>query len=254
MVKRKAGKKRRPSRPRVVLVGEQTLVLEALRHGLASELDVEGCVSDIVMLDEALALAPDAAVFHFPAARAEGLDQLRRLRRAVPDAAVVVLAEDEDPRLAAEAFGLGVHGWVLKSSTVSELVAGVRSALSGRRYLTALVAGGRVEALPRTVRTPGHGSGIRPREREVLQLLGEGKVMREIGVELGITTRTVAFHKYRMMENLGVQTTAELLQLAFRDRMLSPGSRLNSREPVVSVQGAAQGRFTSDAARKEGRR
>ena len=207
------------ARSRVLLIGEQTLVLEALRHCLEGKLDVDGHVSGMARIDDALHFRPDAAVIHLPASRNGGLDQLRRFRETAPGVAVVVLATDEDPRLAARAFRLGVHGWVLKSSTVPDLAAAVRGALAGRRHLSPRVAGGRIDALPEPAGLESPLRRIRPRERQVLRLLGEGLVMREIGAELGITTRTVAFHKYRMMETLGVRSTAALLRLAVREQM-----------------------------------
>jgi len=102
---------------------------------------------------------------------------------------------------------------------VPDLAAAVRGALAGRRHLSPRVAGGRIDALPEPAGLESPLRRIRPRERQVLRLLGEGLVMREIGAELGITTRTVAFHKYRMMETLGVRSTAALLRLAVREQM-----------------------------------
>jgi len=158
-------------------------------------------------------------VIHLPASRTDGLEPLRRFRAAAPEVRVVVLAEDENPDRAAEAFRIGVDAWVLKSSTTADLAAAVRAALAGRRYLTPVVAHGNVDALPGPADLESHRGQLRPREYQVLQLLAEGLVMREVGAQLGITPRTVAFHKYHMMETLGVRSTAELLQFAAREEM-----------------------------------
>jgi DNA-binding NarL/FixJ family response regulator len=123
----------------------------------------------------------------------------------------------EDPHLAAEAFRLGAFGWVLKSSTATELVHAVKAALRGRRFLTALVAGGDIDALPAPVSHATQAERLTPREREVLRLLAQGRSMKEAAFELGITPRTIAFHKYRVMKLLGIRTSAELVQYPVRN-------------------------------------
>lgn len=210
---------------RVLLTGEPTLVLEGLRYCLESELDVNARLSELGVASEAEVRDCDAMVYQFPASHAEGLEQTHRIHRVAPEVALVILADDADPRLAAAAFALGVHGWVLKSSTVPELAAAVRAALGRQRYLTSLVAHGDIDALPEPGGIVDRRARIRPREREVLRLLAEGRVMREIGAELGIAPRTVAFHKYRLMKTLGVKSTAELIQVAVRERIVGPGAR-----------------------------
>ena len=207
------------AKPRVLLAGEQTLVLEAVRHCLESELGIEGCVTNIVRRREALGFDPEAAVVHLSVSRGEGLDQLRRVREAAPAVRVVVLAEDDDPQLVAEAFRLGASGWVGGSSPIADLSAAVQAALAGRPLPSRFAAPGGPAAPPRSAVRARPRKPLRPRERQVLRLLAKGKVMREIAAELGITSRTVAFHKYRMMDSLGVRSTAELLRFAVTEEM-----------------------------------
>ncbi|HYN91177.1 MAG TPA: response regulator transcription factor [Thermoleophilaceae bacterium] len=128
--------------------------------------------------------------------------------------------EDPQPQLAAEAFRLGASGWVLKSSTATELGEAVRAALRGKRYLTTLIARGDIDALPVPVASARPAEQLTPREREVLQLLAEGKAMKEVAAILGITPRTVAFHKYRIMGSLGIRSSAELVRWAVRSRIV----------------------------------
>jgi DNA-binding NarL/FixJ family response regulator len=143
-----------------------------------------------------------------------GFEAVRWVRECYPATRVVFLSMSEDPALAAEGFRLGAFGWVLKTSPVDELLEGVREAAQGRRFLTRRIAKGEIADLPSGSAPAGPGQ-LTPREREVLVLLVEGKSMREVAGVLGITRRTVAFHKYRMMESLGIRTSTELLKFAF---------------------------------------
>jgi DNA-binding NarL/FixJ family response regulator len=149
-----------------------------------------------------------------------GLEACRQIRQALPATRLVVLTVHEDAALAAEAFRGGASGFVVKSSAASELLQAIRYALAGRRYLTPKIAGGDVRALPAQTPEGSPVDRLSSREREVLQLVAEGRGMKEIGARLGITTRTVAFHKYRLMEKLGVHSTAELVQIAARHRLV----------------------------------
>ena len=121
--------------------------------------------------------------------------------------------------MAAEAFRLGALAWVLKSATAAELVRAVRQALEGHRFLSRAIAGGDVAALPDVTVARSLAEDLTPREREVLRLLAQGRVMKQVAAELGITTRTVAFHKYRVMRHLGVTSNAELVQFAMRNNL-----------------------------------
>lgn len=207
--------------PRILIAEDQALLLELFRRLLEAEFEIVGSVADgAALVDEAVRLEPDVIVTDVSMPRMGGIEAARRLRAILPASRVVFLTVNEDPRLAAEAFRLGAFAWVLKSSTATELVHAVREAVQGRRYLTRLVAHGKMNELPPPQDAECSVEQLTPREREVLQLLAEGKLMKEVAGVLGITARTVAFHKYRMMETLGIRSSAELIQFAVRSRVV----------------------------------
>jgi DNA-binding NarL/FixJ family response regulator len=145
-----------------------------------------------------------------------GMDACRKLQPQLPKAKWVFLTVNEDPDMAAEALGMGASAYLTKSSAASELFTAVESAMRGGRYITPLIAKG----LPMSVFLQGepreHSRTLTARQRQVLQLLAEGRVMKEVASTLGVTTRTVAFHKYSIMKQLGVKTSAELVQHAVK--------------------------------------
>jgi DNA-binding NarL/FixJ family response regulator len=195
---------------RILVADDHTLVLEAVSYLLEDEFAVVGKVNDAsLLLQEVERLKPGVIVAAVPM----GFEAVRWVRECYPATRVVFLSMSEDPALAAEGFRLGAFGWVLKTSPVDELLQGVREAAQGRRFLTRRIAKGEITALPSDTAPAGAGQ-LTPRERQVLALLVEGKSMQQVAGTLGITRRTVAFHKYRMMESLGIRTSTELLKFA----------------------------------------
>jgi DNA-binding NarL/FixJ family response regulator len=195
---------------RILVADDHTLVLEAVSYLLEDEFAVVGKVNDAsLLLQEVERLKPGVIVAAVPM----GFEAVRWVRECYPATRVVFLSMSEDPALAAEGFRLGAFGWVLKTSPVDELLQGVREAAQGRRFLTRRIAKGEIAALPSDSAPAGAGQ-LTPRERQVLALLVEGKSMQQVAGTLGITRRTVAFHKYRMMESLGIRTSTELLKFA----------------------------------------
>ena len=209
-----------PGRPRVLLADDHVLLLEAFRRMLEPEVAVVGAVADgAALVEQALALEPDLVVADVSMPRMNGLEAARRLRGELPRTRVVFLTVNEDPQLAAEAFALGASGYLLKSSTATELTDAIQAVLAGRRYLSQRLAGGDPEALPAAASAERPLEQLTLRERDVLKLLAEGLSMKQIGAQLGIAARTVAFHKYRMMETLGVRSSAELVSFAVENRL-----------------------------------
>ena len=207
-------------RARVLLADDHVLLLEAFRRMLEPAFEVVGAVADgAALVEQALALEPDLVVADVSMPRMNGLEAARRLRGELPGTRVVFLTVNEDPQLAAEAFALGASGYVLKSSTAAELHAAILAVLAGRRYLSKRLAGGDPDALPAAASAERPLERLTLRERDVLKLLAEGLTMKQIGVELGIAPRTVAFHKYRMMESLGLRSSAELVSFAIENRL-----------------------------------
>ncbi len=209
-------------RPRVLLADDHRLLREAFTHLLEANCNVVGAVGDgRALLAAAKALQPDVVVLDIAMPLLNGLDAARQLKRLMPAVKVIFLTVSEDPELAAEAFRVGASGFLLKNSAASELHQAIQEALQGRSYVTPQITRGLVGALidvPESGRKPGEPS---PRQREVLQLLAEGHSMKKIGRILKITPRTVAFHKYSMMKELGIKSSAKLVQFAVKQHVVS---------------------------------
>jgi DNA-binding NarL/FixJ family response regulator len=148
-----------------------------------------------------------------------GLEAGRQIRRKLRDVKLVFVTMNEDADLAAEAFRAGASAYLLKRSASSELATAIREVMQGRSYVTPLITEGLVGSLLRVEEQKTSGE-LTPRQREVLQLLAEGRSMKEVANVLNLTPRTVAFHKYRMMEQLKVRSTAELVQYAVKHHIV----------------------------------
>jgi DNA-binding NarL/FixJ family response regulator len=203
------------SRPRVVLADDHGLLLEAFEKLLEPEYDVVGKFTDgAALLAAAESCRPDVIVLDVSMPGISGLEAARRLGATMPFVKLIFLTMNEDPDIAAEAFHLGVSGYLLKASAVGELFGAIRDALAGRRYMTAGVA----RHLAESERQP---VPLTPRQEDVLRLLAEGLTMKEVADRLDLTTRTVAFHKYEIMRRRGLRTSAELVKLAIQRGLLS---------------------------------
>jgi DNA-binding NarL/FixJ family response regulator len=205
-------------RPRVLLADDHRLVAEALKSLLAPEFDLVGVVEDGRALVEAAGtLRPDVIVADVTMPHLNGIDALIELRQRGDRVPVVFLTMHRDATFARRALDAGASGFVLKHSAPVELVTAIRAALEGRTYLTPQLAG---EVLESMKQGPERGGGptaaLTPRQREVLQLLAEGRSTKQIARSLAISTRTVEFHKYQMMETLGLHTNAELIHFAIK--------------------------------------
>jgi DNA-binding NarL/FixJ family response regulator len=207
-------------KPRVLLADDHALVLGAFEKLLAGECEIVGKVGDGRALVAAVeTLKPDVVVLDISMPLLNGLEAGRQIKQKARDVKLVYLTMNEDPDLAAEAFRAGASGYLLKRSAASELMTAIREVCRGRSYITPLVAEGLVEALQHaSEHSPG--GDLTPRQREVLQLLAEGRSMKEVAAVLNLTPRTVAFHKYQMMEQLKVKSTAELIQYAVKHHIV----------------------------------
>jgi DNA-binding NarL/FixJ family response regulator len=200
-------------RPRILLADDHTILLDAFKALLESEFDVVGAVTDgRALLAECARVTPDVVVLDIAMPLLNGLDAGRQIKSERRSVKLIYLTMNPEPRLAAEALRLGASGYLLKSSAATELQQAIREALKGRSYITPLIAGEVVNALLETREAPE----LTTRQREVLQLLAEGRSMKEVGGILNVAPRTVAFHKYRMMEQLRLKTSAELIQFAVK--------------------------------------
>lgn len=206
------------TRARILLADDHVLLLEAFRGLLEPEFEVIGMVTDgRALVTECLRLNPDVVVLDIAMPLLNGLDAGRQLKTERRGVKLIYLTMNPDPELAGEALRFGASGYVLKTSAAGELTQAIREALRGRSYITPLITGDVVGALLQR-RT---GPELTTRQREVLQLLAEGRSMKQVGDILNLTPRTVAFHKYRMMEQLRLKTSAELIQFAVRQGVVS---------------------------------
>jgi DNA-binding NarL/FixJ family response regulator len=209
------------SRPRVVLADDHTLLLEAFTKLLGEECEVVGTVSNgHALLEAAAKLRPDVAVVDIAMPLLNGIDAARRLKQLHPDIRIIFLTMNEDPDLAAEAFRAGASGYLLKRSAASELLTAIREVMKRRSYVTPLVTEGLVGSMMRQREVGRVTENLTPRQREVIQLIAEGRSMKEVAAILNIAPRTVAFHKYRIMALLKIKTTAELIQYAIRHHIV----------------------------------
>jgi len=210
-------------RPRILLADDHKLMAEALQHLLQTDFDVVGTVSDGRALIKAAAeLKPELVVVDIGMPLLNGLDAADQLKALHPDIKIIFVTQNREPRYAVEAFRRKASGYLLKDSAASELTTAIREVLQGRSYVSPLIAKGMLNhALNPAPGDPGVRE-LSPREREVLQLLAEGKSMKEVAGVLDISPRTVEFHKYRVMELLGVKTNAELVQYAIKHGLIAP--------------------------------
>ena len=207
------------TRPRILLADDHTILLDAFRALLEAEFDVVGTVTDgRMLLEECARLHPDVVVLDIAMPLLNGLDAGRQLKAAQSPVKLIYLTMNPNPDLAGEALRLGASGYVLKSSAATELKQALREALKGRSYITPLITRDVVGSL---IHRRAGVPELTSRQREVLQLLAEGRSMKEVGAILNLTPRTVAFHKYRMMEQLRLKTTAELVQFAVRQGVVA---------------------------------
>lgn len=208
-------------RPRVVIVDDHTLLAEACRKLLEQDCDVLGTYSDArAFLADFPQLAVDVIVLDVMMPLLNGLDTAREVLRLKPAVRVIMLTMTEDADVAAEAFRTGVAGYLLKRSAASELSLAVDEVMNRRFYLTPLLTKDFVGTLVQESRHVKPLHQLTTRQREVLQLLAEGRSMKEVGAILHLSARTVAFHKYRMMEHLRVSSTAALIQFAVREGLV----------------------------------
>jgi DNA-binding NarL/FixJ family response regulator len=204
----------------VLLADDHTLVAEALKSLLAEPFDLVGVVHDgRALVEAAEKLRPDVIVTDISMPLLNGLEAVRQLRERQPETRIVVLTMHRDTHLAASAFRAGVSGYLLKISPSEELVKAIREVAQGRSYVTSLLAKDLINLLMDTAPRENEAP-LTARQREVLQLIAEGRTMKEVAGLLNISPRTAESHKYDIMQALSVRTTAELVQCAVRMKLV----------------------------------
>jgi len=208
-------------RSRILIADDHTLVAELCKKLLEPEFEVVGIVTDgCALVRTAADLRPDVIVVDIAMPVLSGLDAARQVKQMSPAVKIIFLTMNPDPEVAAEAFRKGASGYLLKTSAATEMITCVRDVLRGKPYLSPMISKDTVDFLRRQhkklVQEPER---LTERQREVLRLLAAGKGMKEIASILKMTTRTVAFHKYRMMEVLGAKSISDLVKYAVRNNI-----------------------------------
>ena len=205
------------SQARLVLADDHELLIDGIRKLLTPEFEVVETATDgksAVLAFERF--QPDILLLDVGLPLLNGIEVARQVRKISPDARIVFVTMQTQKHYVEEAFRLGARGYVLKQSAARELVTALRAVLNGSIYVSPLIderlASGPVQLKGKSIEL--FGGGLTPRQREVLQLVAEGKAGKEIAAILGISTRTVEFHKAGIMESLGMRTTAELTRYA----------------------------------------
>jgi len=208
-------------RPRILLADDHTLVVEGFRKLLEPDFEIIGVVSDgQALLSVAMQEKPDVTILDIGMPLLSGIEAGRELKKRLPRMKLIVLTMNEDPDIAREALRQWASAYLVKKCAGSELTTAVREVLKGKSYVTPRLA---QKIMDEFVRDPriGRTKELTPRQREVLHLLAEGHTMKETGEALHLTPRTVAFHKYRIMEEFGLKTNSDLVRFAIRERIVS---------------------------------
>jgi DNA-binding NarL/FixJ family response regulator len=211
------------NRSRILIADDHTLVADLCKRLLDAEFDVVGVVTDgRALVRTAAELKPDVVVVDIAMPILNGLDAGQKVKELLPAVKLVYLTMNTDIEVAAEAFRRGASGYLLKTCASSEVVIAVRDVLRGKSYLSPGIPRDTFDFLRRQHKTlVEDGERLTERQREVLQLLAEGKGMKEVGLILNMATRTVAFHKYRIMEMLGAKSGADLVKYAVRNHLIA---------------------------------
>jgi DNA-binding NarL/FixJ family response regulator len=210
------------AKPRVLLADDHTIVMEAFTSLLGPEFEIVGIVADgRALLKKAEQTRPDIVILDLSMPLLNGMDAGRELKKRLPQTGIIVVTMSEDFDLATEALRNWASAYLLKKSAASELVKAIREVLHGRTYVTPRVA---QRMLQRFVRDPrvDKEKHLTPRQREVLQLLAEGRTMKEAAAVLSISERTVAFHKYQIMDEHGLKSQSDFVMFAIRQHVIVP--------------------------------
>jgi len=210
-------------RPRILLADDHTMLLDAFVSLLEPHCEIVGtAVNGRRLIELALETNPEIIILDISMPELNGMDACAQLRVKLPDVRFIFLTVNEDPGIAAEAISLGASAFLLKSSASTELTLAIESALTGQTYITPLITKGEpLSVFLRDAAKPG-SEKLTARQREVLQLLAEGKPMKEVAKILNLTPRTIAFHKYTIMAQLGLNNSAELVQYAVEHHLVTP--------------------------------
>jgi len=208
-------------RPRIVLADDHKMVLDALKGVIEPEFEVVGTFGDgLALVEGAPSLNPSVIVLDIQMPTMNGLNAGRRVKQLMPTVRLIYLTMNQDPDMAAEAFRLGASAYLLKNSAATELVQALRQVVRGGSYITPLLTKDMVGSFVQNFKLRKSPSQLTLRQREVLQLLAEGRSMKEAAFILHLSPRTVAFHKYTMMEHLNIRSSAQLIEYAMKTSLV----------------------------------
>lgn len=211
---------RRP-RARLLIADDHVLLAQACKSLLEPEFEVVAIVNNgRALLEVASELKPNVVIVDIAMPQLNGLDAGEQLKRANPAIKLVYLTMNAEADVAAEAFRRGASGYVVKDSAAEELITAIRHALKGESYLSPSITRDTVELLLKKDKSSQAEKRVTARQAEVLQLLAEGRSMKEIASLLNIKPGTIAFHKYKIMESLGLRTNTELLRYAMKHHII----------------------------------
>lgn len=208
--------------PRILIADDHTLVCEAFRKMVEPPYQVVGTVKDgRALLISAPILNPDVVLVDVGMPLLNGLDSGRQLKQIMPKVKLIYLTMNPDDDVATEAFRIGASGYLLKNSDGSELLKAIHEVLRGGKYVTPTIDRELGRTFPRDPRALPRKRQLTERQREVLQLIAEGYSMEQTGIILNISSRTVAFHKYRIMEEFGIGNNADLFRFALQQHLVA---------------------------------
>jgi DNA-binding NarL/FixJ family response regulator len=208
-------------RPRILIADDHTLVADAFKKSIEPEYHVVKIVADgRSLLIAAKELTPDLVLLDLGMPLLNGLDAGLELKKLLPKTKLIVLTMNEDPDVASKALRQWASGYLLKKSAGVELKKAISEVLLGHSYVTPSIAQKLMDEFIRDPR-PDRARELTQRQRQVLQLLAEGRSMKEAAAVLDIAVRTIAFHKYRIMEDFGLKTNADLVRFAIREHIIS---------------------------------
>ena len=212
------------TRPRIMIADDHAFVADACKKLLEPEYDVVATVGDgRALVRIAATLKPQVIIIDIGMPLLNGLDAGQQIKQILRSVKLVFLTMNRDPALAAEAIRRGASGYLLKTCAASELIVAIREVLKGMLYLSPAIAKETVDFLLRQHKEfIDEGQRLTERQREVLQLLTEGKTMKQVAYALNVSKETVAFHKYRIREILNAKNDAELVQYAIRSHIIAP--------------------------------
>jgi DNA-binding NarL/FixJ family response regulator len=205
------------NRPRVLLADDHRMVTEGLKSLLSDDFELVGIVEDgHALLAAAKKFRPDVIVADITMPKLNGIDALHLLKKHNPEVKVVFLTMHQDRAYARRALEAGAAGFVVKHAASDELVMAIHAALKGKTFITPALAGDVLDDIQHSAKKKNAKGSMTPRQREILQMLAEGRSVKEIAQMLSISARTVEFHKYQMMETHGLHSSAELVHFAIK--------------------------------------